>query len=340
VNGRAKSCGALAIAFVCLTSPAFADKETIALDYTASSGCPDRAKFVERVHTFTSKADIASDDGLPHRKFGIRVVRSAGVVRGELTIDDRGAKTTRDVSGNTCDEVVSALALATAIAVDPEALSGEPVSAPTPPPEPPAPTPTPAPPKPPPPKPAPPPLKPRLDAPHPKPELRHALDLSLGTRVGDTLAPFERFEGVVELGTTYIAPLDLHLGVAFGPPQHNGQAEFSDWLGWLGAGYRLFELEPLSVWGQAALELGRVRATGRGIEPRRSVDKLWAAVDVGMSVRLDAPGPLFFQLNASGRAPLSLQRYVVLENTGKLLELHQVGQLGYLLGLSVGMHFL
>jgi len=135
------------LALLCLASPAHAEKETIALDFQAASSCPDRTRFIERVHTFTTKVEVASDDGTARRKFGIRVTRSAGAVRGELTIDNRGSKTTRNVSGTTCDEVVSALALATALAVDPEAL-GEPTPEP-----PPVPVETP---KPPPPKPSPP----------------------------------------------------------------------------------------------------------------------------------------------------------------------------------------
>ena len=87
-------------------------------------------------------------------------------------------------------------------------------------------------------------------------------------------------------------------------------------------------------------ELGQVHAAGRNITPAFSVDRTWAAVDVGIRARVDGPGPLFFQANAGGRAPVLLQRYVVQENTGKFRELHQVEQLGYVLSLSVGMHFL
>ena len=343
---RLIGCATLTGALVLLSAPARADKESLTLEYQAAVGCPDRARFIERVHTFTTKAEVADDDGTPRRKFGIRVTRAAGAVTGELAIDDRGARTTRSVSGATCDEVVSALALATALAVDPDALSGEPPTESTPA-EPalPAAPPKPAPPKPAPaaPKLAPPPsavAKPPLAAPAPKLAHRYALDFSLGARVGDSVAPFPLLETVAEVGTTYFAPLDLHAGIVFAPAQRDRQAEFADLLGWVGAGYRLLDLELLSVWGQTGLELGRVQAVGREVNPTYRVNRLWAAVDVGLSARLDAPGRLFFQANASGRAPLSLQRYVVQENTGKLRELHQVQQLGYLLGISVGMHFL
>ena len=343
MTSRRVECAALMATLVLLAPAARADKESIVLEYQAVSGCPDRAEFVARLHTFTTKAEVTNDDGTPRRRFGIRVTRAAGAVTGEFVIDDRGSKTTRSVSGTTCDEVVSALALATALAVDPDALSSETPSEPPPPA--PVPPPTPAPPAPPlpavpSPKPPAPVAKPALAAPTPKLPHRYALDVSLGARIGDSVAPFPLVEAVAEIGTTYFAPLDLHAGIAFAPAQRDRHAEFADLLGWVGAGYRLLDLEPLSVWGQTGLELGQVQAVGREISPTYRVGRLWAAVDVGLSVRLDAPGRLFFQANASGRAPLSLQRYVVQENNGKLRELHQVQQLGYLLGISVGMHFL
>ncbi len=334
---RVKWCAALTTAYLCMASPALADKEAIALDYQPGAGCPDRSKFIERVQAITSKAEIVSDDGAPRRKFGIHVSRVASAVHGELTIDDHGEKTTRTVSGASCDEVISALALATALAVDPEALGVEAQP-------PPAPTPPPAPaPKPKPPVATPVPAKPLgpLATPPPKREPhRPLLELSVGAREGDTLAPFPKFEGMAELGTTYWAPFELHLGFAYGPPEHNHQTEFSDWSGLLGLGYRMLDLEPFSVWAEAGAELGEVHAAGRNITPAFSVDRTWAAVDVGIRARVDGPGPLFFQANAAGRAPVLLQRYVVQENTGKFRELHQVQQLGYVLSLSVGMHFL
>jgi hypothetical protein len=339
VKERVKWCAALTTACLCMASPARADKEAIALEYEPATGCPDRAEFVARVHAFTSKAEIVNDDSAARRKFEIRVSRIGSAVRGELTIDDHVGRTARAVSGATCDEVVSALALATAIAIDPDALGAEPATSPSPAAPPPPPKPKPPPPA----KPIPPskPAHAMLTEPIPKSEPRRPLfDLSLGARLGDTLAPFPKLDASAELGTTYLAPLELHLGAAFGPKQHNAEAEFSDWVGWLGAGYRLSDLEPLSVWASANVELGRVRATGRNVTPALSSERMWSAVDVGLCARLDGPGRLFFQAFGAGRAPLLLQRYVVQENTGKLQELHQVEQLGYLVSLSVGMHFL
>lgn len=336
---RVISGAALASAVLCLVSPAHAEKETILLDFRGGASCPDRAEFVRRVQAITAKAEVAPDEEVGHRRFGIHVTRAPGGVKGELEIDDQGAKTARRVTGKTCDEVISALALATALAIDPDALSATP-SPPTPevllleespietvPPPKPHPKP--------PPRVVPPPPKPRPPPPH-----RPLLDLSVGTRLGNALAPFPKLEGFVQLGTSYLAPLELYAGFAYGPSQHDEQAGFRDIAGWAGTGYRLLDLKPVSVWTEAAIELGSVEARGLNIEPSRKVQRLWAAVDVGLSAQVEMTKWLFFRANASGRAPLTRQRYVVQETNGQIRELHQVQQLGYLLGLSVGMHFL
>jgi hypothetical protein len=338
VTLRAALGAALAVALLSFAGPARADTEAIALDYGVGAGCPDRKQFVARVRTFTSKAEIVNDDGAPRRRFSIQVTRAGSSVRGELTIDDRGAKTTRHVSGATCDEVISALALATAIAVDPDALGGAPPdeqSKPTttePPPTPPKPA-TPA--------------RPDLveeskqptsqmpESPHPP-----ALYLSGGGRVGSAISPFPKFDITGELGCAAFAPFEFYVGAAYGPPQHDDTFRLEDWIGWLGVGYRLFELEPFSVLALAAGEGGEVRAGGGpNVIPARSLHLPWVAVNVGLAARVDATGPLFFQASVGARAPILLQLYNEKESKG-LRTLFEVERLGYLLGISAGIHFL
>jgi hypothetical protein len=330
---------ALAAALLLSAVPARADTEAILLDYDAGAGCPDRKQFVQRVHTFTTKAEIVSDNGAPRRKFAVQVSRAGNVVRGELTIDDRGAKTTRDVSGATCDEVISALALATAIAVDPDALGGAPPDEPSKPPptEPPPTQPKPAVAAPPPPPAGGRPSKPAdAAAPDSRPPV---LYLSGGGRVGNAISPFPKFDVAGELGCTYFAPFEFYVGAAYGPPQHNDTLRLEDWLGWLGVGYRIFELEPISVLTLAAVEGGDVHAGGGpDVVPAYSRHRPWVAVNVGLAARVDALGPLFLQANVGARAPVLLQRYVETTNKGQA-ELYQV-ELGYLVGISVGIHFL
>jgi hypothetical protein len=331
---------ALVATLACVALPARADSEAITLDYDAGAGCPDRKEFVVRVHSFTSKAEIVTDDGAPRRKFGVQVSHAANSVQGELTIDDRGAKTTRHVSGKTCDEVISALALATAIAVDPDALGDETAA------EPAAPKAT---------EPAPP-AKARPVAPVPKspaPPVRTplapkkppgpaALYISVGARAGDAMSPSLRFEGAAEFGVTYFAPLELYVGGAYGPAQSDSLLRMSDWLGWLGADYHLLDLEPISVMARAGFEAGQTRASATSIANSETVQNAWAAVDVGLAARVQAAGPLFFQANFDARAPVTLQGYHKqdMSNAARQDEIYQVRRLGYLIGLSAGMHFL
>jgi hypothetical protein len=357
VTRRAASGAALAAALLCAALPAQAEKETIALDYQVGAGCPGRAAFVERVHTFTTKAEIATEAGAALRRFDVRVLRSGSSVRGELTIDDHGAKTTRQVAGTTCDEVISALALATAIAVDPDALGGTPSDAPPKPPdaEPPpsAPKPKPAPDRPP---VAPPPTKRKplasaAAAPH-----QPALFLAAGARLGSAMAPFPKLAATAELGLTYFEPLEFYVGGAYGPqdgrsdvlpdacPSADARCHLrvSELLGWLGAGYRFLDLEPFSVFAHTAFEVGQVRTTALDITPTFSDKQLWLAVDVGLSGRLDGPGPLFFQADIDARAPLLPPGYEVesMAFDAQPTQLYRAGYLGYLFGLSVGVHFL
>lgn len=337
MNLRALCSAAGVFAGLSFAHPAHADQEAIVLEYEVSAGCPDRRQFIERVHTFTSKAEIARDDGTLRRKFAVRISGNAGKVQGELTIDDRGAKSTRNVAGTGCDEVISALALATALAVDPDALGGATLdetrergaSAPAPSTAKMAPAPAP--------------FAPESQSLGPSaPARAHApwLSLSAGARLGSAMAPFPKLEASAELGFSYLSPFELYLGSAYGPPQRDRLLELSDWLGWLGVGYRTLEREPFSVSLLAALELGDVQASGGSdVSPRRHLHRLWAALNAGVALRETGPGPLFFQANLGVRVPLSLQRYVETSNQGAA-ELYQVGRLGYLLGLSVGVHFL
>jgi len=334
VNTRALVSAALTAMLLCSAAPALADTEAITLDYRVAPGCAGRKDFVSRVHTFTSKAEIVDDDGAPHRKFAVRVQRSSGGANGDLTIDDRGTKTTRHVAGSTCDEVLSALALATAIAVDPDALGGPP-SEPS---EPPKSRDEPAP------KPAPPPARPPV-APPPQAKPARAqppspppLTLALIGRVGSAVGPFPKLEAGAELGFVHFEPLEFYVGGVYGPPQANRELRMSDWVGWLAASYRVLNLEPLSVAVRAGLEAGEVRATGLNNAPETTREP-WLAADVGVSAELAGPGPLFLQANLGARAPFLGRHYKARTTKGVFQPVYQVPLLGYLVGISVGVHF-
>jgi hypothetical protein len=131
------------------------ETERVRLGYRAPAGCPTRDAFVAQVGRRTSRAEWQSEgDDLRH--FDVRVERhGTRSATGRLEIRAPGvAAATRNVKGRNCDEVVEALALVTALAVDPKAKTAPlpdlgpepppiepPVEAPPPPLEPPPPPP-------------------------------------------------------------------------------------------------------------------------------------------------------------------------------------------------------
>ncbi|HLK35581.1 MAG TPA: hypothetical protein VKU41_02435, partial [Polyangiaceae bacterium] len=126
--GRVRACGRGFLALAVLGAPAASaaaqdDEETIQLGYQASSGCPDQAAFVARVRARTARAALVAPGTGPGdvRAFDVEVA-AGDPARGRLTL--RGphhAEGTRRVQAATCDEVVDALALVVALAIDPRA---------------------------------------------------------------------------------------------------------------------------------------------------------------------------------------------------------------------------
>ncbi len=105
------------------------------MSYSAFAGCPDEARFLQGVTARTERIRRAAE-GEPARAFVIAVTRDTSTVRGVLVIAGLdGAVSRREVTGDSCEEVTSALALITALAVDPLAAT-----APVPPPAAPGPS--------------------------------------------------------------------------------------------------------------------------------------------------------------------------------------------------------
>jgi hypothetical protein len=97
------------------------ETEPIRLDYTAPAGCPDASEFGRRVFERTSKARAARDDETA-RTFVVVIETTGTETQGSMVVRQDGMSTVaRRVSGKDCEEVARALALATALAIDPEA---------------------------------------------------------------------------------------------------------------------------------------------------------------------------------------------------------------------------
>jgi hypothetical protein len=127
---------AFAAAVALAPAPAAAEDaaEPIRVAFHASEGCPDEAAFTGEITARTAKARPARP-GEAARTFTVDVEVSARRVRGTLAIEEpHGESAAREIAGDTCAEVVSALALIAALAIDPKAST-----APKPPPPPPRP---------------------------------------------------------------------------------------------------------------------------------------------------------------------------------------------------------
>ncbi len=126
-------------------APARAEPPPLRVDYEAAPGCPGAAIFLEEIQWRTSLARVAGPEeaALP---VNARIVRRGAVSRGRLVLGVGKDAITREVEGAPCDEVVSALALITALAVDPRARTAPKAPPPPPPPDlPPLPPPPPPP---------------------------------------------------------------------------------------------------------------------------------------------------------------------------------------------------
>src|SRR4029079_13810408 len=96
------------------------ETEAVELSYAAPLACPDRASFASEVRARSRKVLFAEGDA--DRRFVVRVSLFAGHFSGELSIVDQHRDASeRRIDGEKCDEVVSALALISALAVDPQA---------------------------------------------------------------------------------------------------------------------------------------------------------------------------------------------------------------------------
>ena len=97
-----------------------AQEESVSLDYVADPGCPDRTAFIDQVQARTLRSrfvEVAA--GVRH--FVVRVSEEEGHAVGRLGLGAGHEASERQVTGKTCADVVSALALITALAIDPSA---------------------------------------------------------------------------------------------------------------------------------------------------------------------------------------------------------------------------
>jgi hypothetical protein len=98
--------------------------ETFTLDVEANAACSSRQALLEQVLTRTAMAEPVDSAARYHFDVGFRR-QTDGTIVGSLTVRSAKARTSsRSVDGDSCDEVVSALALILALTLDPTAQVG------------------------------------------------------------------------------------------------------------------------------------------------------------------------------------------------------------------------
>ena len=129
MTGRRKSetIGRLALvgtAILGLGRVAVAEPESVRIDYAAPADCPDAKAFVSSLRERTTRFREAAPDEQA-RRFLVRVKAVGSSFSGRLEIRSPDGRTAlRNVDAAICEEVSSALALITALTIDPNALTG------------------------------------------------------------------------------------------------------------------------------------------------------------------------------------------------------------------------
>jgi hypothetical protein len=106
---------------VLIPGVAHAETEPIRIEYRAVAGCPSVEQFRAEVFARATSARPATDSEIA-RTFVVTIESGRDRVVGSLVVREAsGATLARTVEGTRCEEVATALSLATALAIDPQA---------------------------------------------------------------------------------------------------------------------------------------------------------------------------------------------------------------------------
>jgi hypothetical protein len=125
---------AVAATALVATAAAHADSPPLRIDYQAHAACPDAAALVDEITRRTPLARFATASEAALEVRARITITRRGESRGHLAIGAGAGRVVRDIASASCEEIVSAFALITALAIDPNAST-----APRPPPLPPSP---------------------------------------------------------------------------------------------------------------------------------------------------------------------------------------------------------
>ena len=288
-----------------------ADVDVVRLDYTAPAECPDRDAFVTQI---VARAPAVKFEASAPRTFAVSITTTPDGFAGTLIVD---ATADKQLAATRCDDLASALALVTALAIDPTASA--------------APEPPPPPPK----------QEVRVVAPPPRrdPGREWTPDLTAGAVVDSGVTPDPLLAGVLQLRGTWdsrIGRVAFELAALGGRDTtmaEGGKAAFT-WLAGRPAGCVVI-VRTLELSGCGHVEVGLVRATGEMIVNGRALNRLWWAAGAQGEARWPARSRGFIQLQLGVSVPITRDRYRF--NPGVVI--HETEVITGWLGLGVGVRF-
>lgn len=315
---------ACALSIVLAASVARAQGEVpLRLRYDAPSECPGADAFFAQVVARTALARPAAADAAATELL-VTIHSVPGGHAGTLELRAGETETaTREVSAAQCDQVVTALALITALAIDPNAST-----APIPEPAPVAPTPVPEPAQ----------TRPAPPAPPIRERFRFELGAGFGLLANFGSDPTWLVRPFVELARERQGPFGYsfrlsaaraHASVVAG----EGGVELTLWAGRAEACPLHVALgAPVRLAPCVALDVGQLQARGSGVSPTRQVDRPWLAPGLLTRFELQWLDPLVFEVAGEAFFPVIRDRFFV--NTDNTVYRTRAITLGATLGLA------
>lgn len=308
---------ALAVAAAAtVPGPALAETEAIRVEYQGAAGCPSSSEFLRQVFRRTSSARLVPESESA-RTFVIVIEKAESGLVGSLVIrETNGTTVARKVTGASCEDVAGVLALATALAIDPNAAlapddgATEPDPEPRPP-EPPASTPRPEPP--------------------PEPESKEeGAAFWYGAAVGPSLlglvAPRVAVGGSVGVhafrsGRSALSSFGATVSFLKALDARLGNATIAHQLLFARPEACLLALGPLddvALMPCFGVEVGVVTARGENLAMEESSTRLWATADWIVRLRLLPAETWFVVLDASLVLPITRWSFVVRDPTTRV----------------------
>jgi hypothetical protein len=321
--------------------------------YRAAGDCPSETAYTSQVLARTTRVRLARRDDASFVSLLVTVSQAPAGFSGRLEVArDDGHVFARAVEGDTCEEVVSALALVTALTFDPQA-SASPSSGKLPPvvpaqPEPEASAPLPEPPRQPPPlapATAPSPSEPRARWAEPSPSEATGWQVALGGQAAlrrgvtpDPIVTLPLFVGVV-------LPLREPFAIGLRASFERSGTDLTDSASATAAfRWTAGALEGCPIaWSQGEvsaspclrLEAGVVEAEGSGIVPARDDRRPWAAVGAVGRAEWAFLEPAFAELGAGVMVPLIRDRFFFQPDR----TVHRPAAVGWLARIDLGLRF-